>query len=125
MERDFYQVLGVARTATPAEIRATYVRLVKRHHPDVSGSLPERLRDVQQAYHCLADPVARAEHDRLVLDSERSHLARQRAVQRRLGRYDNRHRTPPPRPARNRRWRAILLAAIGIGVAARMSLGLF
>lgn len=123
MDRDFYQVLGVARTAAPAEIRATYVRLVKRHHPDVAGNLPGRLRDVQAAYHCLANPASRAEHDRRIAEGERAHHARQRAVQRRLGRYDGRH--PVPRERRPRRWRPILIAAVALGVAARLSLLLF
>ncbi|WP_267414607.1 MULTISPECIES: DnaJ domain-containing protein [unclassified Sphingomonas] len=124
MERDFYQVLGVVRTATRGEIRATYVRLVKRHHPDVAGRLPSRLRDVQQAYRCLADPELRAEHDRRIAENERAHHAQQRLVQRQLGQYDSRsHRCP--RSIRRRRWRTVLIAAIGIGLFARMSLGLF
>lgn len=123
MERDFYQVLGVARTAAPAEIRATYVRLVRRHHPDVSGDLPGRLHDVQAAYRCLADPVSRAEHDRRIAESEHAHRAKQRSVQRRLGRYDGHH--PAPRQRHPRRWRPILIAAVGLGVAARLSLLLF
>ena len=123
MERDFYQVLGVARTATPAEVRSTYVRLVKRHHPDTAGSLPSRLRDVQQAYRCLADPALRAEHDRNIEDGERAHHARQRSIRRRLGRYDSRHPAPGPRARRN--WRAMLAAAIGVGVIVRLSLTLF
>jgi DnaJ-class molecular chaperone len=122
MQRDFYQVLGVGRAASIAEIRATYVRLVKRHHPDSSGDLPSRLRDVQQAYRCLADPALRAEHDRFIAASERAHRRRQQSIQRRLGRYDSRH--PSTRALRRRHWRAILLVAIGVGMVARISLGL-
>jgi curved DNA-binding protein CbpA len=132
MKRDFYQVLGVARDASPAEIRTTYIRLVKRHHPDHSGSLPSRLRDVQQAYRCLADPARRAEHDHSIADAERAHHARQRSIQRRLGHYDSRHPSPPARPGRpgpwpwrDKRWRTMLIATIGVGIVARISLGLF
>ncbi len=124
MQRDFYQVLGVARTASIAEIRATYVRLVKRHHPDSAGDLPSRLRDVQQAYRCLVDPALRAQHDRFIADSERAHHRRQQSIQRRLGRYDSKHHTHRAAP-RRQHWRAILLVAIGVGVVARISLGLF
>lgn len=124
MDRDFYQVLGLARTASPADVRAAYARLVRRHHPDNAGDLPDRLRDVQAAYRCLADPAARADHDRRIAESERAHLARQQRVQRRLGRYDRRRPAPPPRPAPSRRWRMMLVAAIGVGVLARLSLAL-
>lgn len=125
MDRDPYQILGVARTASDAEIRARYVRLVKLHHPDTAGSLPARLADVQAAYRCLADPAARAAHDRRLVDRERTHFERQRRVQRRLGRYDRGHRHPVPRARQPRRWRTMLIAAIGIGVVTRAALTLF
>lgn len=123
MERDLYQILGVARTASAAEIRARYVRLLKLHHPDAAGSLPGRLADVQAAYRSLADPAIRAAHDRRLADRERTHFERQRRVQRRLGRYDRGHRRPVPRAPR--RWRTMLIAAIGIGVVTRAALTLF
>lgn len=125
MERDPYQILGVARTASAAEIRARYVRLVKLHHPDTAGSLPARLADVQAAYRCLADPAVRVAHDRRLADSERTHVERQRRVQRRLGRYDRDHRHSVPRAHRPRRWRTVLIAVIGIGVVTRAALTLF
>lgn len=123
MQRDFYQVLGVPRTATHAEIRATYVRLVKRHHPDRAGRLPVRLHDVQQAYRCLADPARRAEHDYLIASGERAHRARQRSVQRRLNRYDRRQLVRLPR--KRHQWRTMLVVTVGVVLIARMSIGLF
>lgn len=125
MERDPYQILGVARTASEADIRARYVRLLKLHHPDTAGSLPARLADVQAAYRCLADPAVRAAHDRRLADGERTHFERQRRVQRRLGRYDQNYRHPVPRARRPRRWSTMLIAIIGIGVATRAALTLF
>lgn len=125
MERDPYQILGVARTASAAEIRARYVRLLKLHHPDTVGRLPTRLADVQAAYHCLANPAMRAAHDRRLADGDRTHFERQRRVQRRLGRYDQHHRHPAPRARQSRRWRTILIATIGIGVVTRAALTLF
>jgi DnaJ-class molecular chaperone len=107
------------------EIRARYVRLLKLHHPDIAGSLPARLADVQAAYRCLADPTVRAAHDRRLADRERSHFERQRRVQRRLGRYDQHHRHPVSRARQPRRWLTMLLAAIGIGVVTRAALTLF
>jgi len=51
--RDPYVVLGVARNAPEAEIRAAYRRLVQLHHPDHNGGSPEsaqRFEEVQEAY---------------------------------------------------------------------------
>ena len=121
MERNFYQVLGVARHASPADLRAAYVRLAKRHHPDLShpaAELPQRLREVQQAYRCLSHAERRAEHDAALDAHERLHFASQRAVHRRLRRYDRRHPQRPPRPRRRPRWRTVLMAASLAMVAA-------
>ena len=113
--RDYYQVLGVARAATAGDIRAAYVRLSRRHHPDMEGQLPARLREVQQAYRCLSDEGRRAEHDRAILAGERLHAARQARVQRRLHGYDRRH--PRHRPGPRRRWPWRRLLAIGAAAA--------
>jgi DnaJ-class molecular chaperone len=128
--RDFYQVLGITRTASPTDIRAAFVRLAKHHHPDYArnaGDLPGRLHEVQQAYRCLSDASARAAHDRELEESERLHFARQRSVQHRLRRYDGRHPHPQPRPQpdpRSRlraiRWRSLLVATISATILARL-----
>ena len=50
---DPYKVLGITHSATDAEIRAAYRRLVQRHHPDHNGGSPEsarRFEEVQEAY---------------------------------------------------------------------------
>lgn len=125
MERDPYQILGVARTASDAEIRARYVRLLKLHHPDTAGSLPVRLADVQAAYHSLANPALRAAHDRRLADKERTHFERLWRVQRRLSRYDRNYHPPAPHARRLRRCRTMLIAVISIGVATRAVLMLF
>ena len=124
MQRDFYQVLGIAHDASPENIRAAYVRLVRRHHPDVLGYFPGRLYDVQQAYRQLSNPAARAAHDRDIAAGMRAHLARQHSVQRRLGRYDRRHPAPQPRPGRTIRWRRFVVATVGVAIVAVISSGL-
>jgi curved DNA-binding protein CbpA len=53
MERKSLRTLGLDETASPAEVKARYKLLVKRHHPDANGgdrSLEERLRQIIQAY---------------------------------------------------------------------------
>jgi len=56
MERKSLQTLGLDETATPAEIKAQFKLLVKRHHPDLHGgdrSLEDKLREIIQAYNYL------------------------------------------------------------------------
>src|SRR3954463_3582272 len=61
---DPYRALGVARSATDAEIKAAHRKLVKRYHPDTgSKSDTERFLRVQDAYRVLSDPLARKEWD--------------------------------------------------------------
>jgi DnaJ-class molecular chaperone len=118
-QRDFYQVLGVSQDASSSDIRAAFVRLSKRHHPDLAGhdvALPWRLQDVQQAYRCLADATTRAAHDRMLEAEKRQHFARQRWVQRRLYKYDRRHPRPVPRPYRRPRWWLLLVAAVLVAI---------
>jgi DnaJ-class molecular chaperone len=128
--RDFYQALGVPRNASSTDIRIAFVRLAKHHHPDHArnaGELPGRLHEVQQAYRCLSDVDARAEHDRTLNECERLHVARQRSVQRRLQRYDKRHPHPHPRSQfdtptgrdRKNRWRSLLVVTAGVVIVVR------
>ena len=64
--RDHYAVLGVARSATPAEIKAAFRRLAHEHHPDVNVTDPEadrRFRRVARAWEVLGDPARRRAYD--------------------------------------------------------------
>jgi curved DNA-binding protein len=65
--RDYYEVLGVDRDASPDEIQRTYRRLARRYHPDVNKD-PEaesRFKEISEAYEVLRDPEKRARYDRL------------------------------------------------------------
>lgn len=78
--RDFYEVLGVGRTAGPLEIRAAYRRLVRQLHPDSgqSGSERdrERLGEVMEAYAILGREDRRAAYDSALERAESALLAR-------------------------------------------------
>lgn len=65
-DRDYYEVLGIARTADGDAIRQAYRRLARELHPDVSAApkAEERFRELTGAYTVLSDPGARLLYDR-------------------------------------------------------------
>src|SRR5665213_1945029 len=64
MDRSLYDILGVAPAASAETIKAAYVRLIKRHHPDNAGPQGLRLsQEINAAYAVLGDPQRRAAYD--------------------------------------------------------------
>ncbi|MEA3177953.1 MAG: curved DNA-binding protein [Gammaproteobacteria bacterium] len=65
--RDYYQIMGVARTATADVIKKAYRRLARKFHPDVSKEkdAEKKFKEVQEAYEVLKDPEKRAAYDQL------------------------------------------------------------
>ncbi|HEX6024769.1 MAG TPA: DnaJ domain-containing protein, partial [Solirubrobacter sp.] len=66
-QRDYYEILGVARDASQEEIRAAYRRLARRYHPDVNKEpgAEDRFKEISEAYEVLRDPEKRERYDRL------------------------------------------------------------
>ncbi len=60
---NYYEVLGVPRSASREEIRSAYRRLAKQHHPDNPGGDAKKFALAQEAHAVLADPNQRQKHD--------------------------------------------------------------
>jgi molecular chaperone DnaJ len=66
-KRDYYEVLGVARTAGDQEMKSAYRKLALKHHPDRNPgnkAAEEKFKEAAEAYAVLADPDKRAAYDR-------------------------------------------------------------
>lgn len=62
-ELSHYQVLGVHPHASGKEIRTSYLTLAKAYHPDKAANADEAIRQINEAYAVLHDPVAREAYD--------------------------------------------------------------
>src|ERR1051325_1399632 len=98
---DYYQVLGISRTASITEIKSAYRKLARKRHPDVNRGSEKAAREfalLSLAYHTLIDPQERAFHDQQlsnlrnggsILHSDNPHAQRARDMQARWDRVVN------------------------------------
>jgi molecular chaperone DnaJ len=66
-KRDYYETLGVARTATEADLKSAFRKLAMQHHPDRNpgdAASEGKFKDINEAYEVLKDPQKRAAYDR-------------------------------------------------------------
>lgn len=64
-KRDYYDVLGVAKDASPDDVKKAYRRLARKHHPDVSkeADAEDKFKAINEAYKVLSDPERRSQYD--------------------------------------------------------------
>src|SRR6478752_4811223 len=66
-KRDYYEILGLSRTATEAEIKKAYRKLAVQHHPDKNPddhTAEDKFKEAAEAYAVLSDAQKRANYDR-------------------------------------------------------------
>src|SRR5881397_2221532 len=66
--RDYYETLGVSKTATDDEIRSAFRKLARKYHPDVAKdkkAAEEKFKEVNEAYEVLGDAEKRKKYDAL------------------------------------------------------------
>ncbi|OGE26827.1 hypothetical protein A3C26_02900 [Candidatus Daviesbacteria bacterium RIFCSPHIGHO2_02_FULL_39_12] len=64
-KRDYYEILGINKSATDADIKSAYRRLARKHHPDIdkSSGAAERFKEIGEAYQALSDPQKKQAYD--------------------------------------------------------------
>jgi molecular chaperone DnaJ len=66
LEKDYYKVLGVSKTASADELKKSYRKLARKYHPDANKGDPkaeERFKEISEAYNVLSDAKQRKEYD--------------------------------------------------------------
>ena len=72
--RDYYETLGVSKTATDEEIRSAFRKLARKYHPDVAKdkkAAEEKFKEINEAYEVLSDPEKRRKYEQLGADWNR------------------------------------------------------
>jgi molecular chaperone DnaJ len=72
MSKDYYQILGVDRSASKEDIKKAYRRLAHKHHPDKANGNEEKFKEVNEAYQVLSDSSKRTQYDQFGANFEQA-----------------------------------------------------
>jgi molecular chaperone DnaJ len=61
--KDYYQILGIAKSASDDEIKKAFRKLAHQYHPDKKGGDESKFKEASEAYAVLSDKKKRAEYD--------------------------------------------------------------
>ena len=64
--KDYYQILGVSKTASESDIKRTFRKLARQYHPDMNPgdrSAEAKFKEISEAYEVLSDPDKRKKYD--------------------------------------------------------------
>ena len=67
-KRDYYEVLGVDKNASEAEIKRAYRKVAKKYHPDMNPGdkeAEEKFKEAAEAYEVLSDPEKKSKYDQI------------------------------------------------------------
>ena len=64
-DKNYYDIRGVGKTASPDEIKSAYRKLAKQYHPDINKDpgASEKFKEINEAYECLSDPQKKSNYD--------------------------------------------------------------
>lgn len=68
MSKDYYQILGINKSASKDEIKKAFHKLAHAHHPDKNGGDDKKFKEVNEAYQTLSDDTKRSQYDRFGAD---------------------------------------------------------
>ena len=63
MTKDYYEILGVNKSASKDEIKKAFYKLAQKYHPDKKGGNEEKFKQVNEAYQVLSDDAKRSKYD--------------------------------------------------------------
>ncbi len=95
--RTYYEILGIAPTASASELKTAYRRLLRQAHPDMGGS-SAILDLVNEAYDALKDPVKRSQYDAALRNGENTTASVSTAPRPQQSRAHQSHEPPPGSP---------------------------
>src|SRR3990167_7919451 len=71
MDRDYYKILGVSKTASPEELKKAYRKLALSYHPDKNKTkeAEEKFKEINEAYEVLSNPQKKGAYDQFGHDA--------------------------------------------------------